>query len=353
MFLSSESFLVTLGLFIGSSIKPIRRQKMTKQLPTFSKAVEEYLSFKEAGGLSSSTLRIYRTDLKKFTDWSEDLPIDEVTAKQYEEFFRYLKNGYQTPNPMTGEPRTLSAKTIQNVWGALSGFWLWAEEHYDVDSPFSIPKPAAKVKPIIPLKQEEIERLLKAVKEKQVMKVPGKEPYKARRPTEKRDKAMILTFLDTGVRVSELCNMKIDDLEIKEKRIFVNGKGDLARYVYIGKICQRAIWLYLTERYPDVDTPREAPLFADQSGEGKLHRNSVASLVGRLGKRAGIKGLHPHLFRHTFAIQFLRNGGNAFTLQKLLGHSTLEMVKRYVNLAEYDLEKAHSKASPIDNWKIR
>jgi len=84
-----------------------------------------------------------------------------------------------------------------------------------------------------------------------------------------------------------------------------------------------------------------------------LTRKGVLLLVKRLGEKASVHNVHPHRFRHTYAIQFLRNGGNLFELQQILGHEDLAMVKNYVRLAQLDLENAARRSSPADNWRLR
>jgi site-specific recombinase XerD len=83
-----------------------------------------------------------------------------------------------------------------------------------------------------------------------------------------------------------------------------------------------------------------------------MGRTGLAQYLRRLGKRAGVDDTHPHRFRHTFAITFLRNGGDPYSLQAILGHTTMDMVKTYLNIAQVDLDAAHKRASPVEGWKL-
>src|SRR4030042_732800 len=95
----------------------------------------------------------------------------------------------------------------------------------------------------------------------------------------------------------------------------------------------------------------EAPLFVTKPNR-PLNKAGLRHLTGALGKQANVKRSYPHRFRHTFAITYLRSGGDVFTLQSLLGHSTLDMVQHYARIAEVDIQEAHRRASPADNWRL-
>jgi integrase/recombinase XerD len=170
-----------------------------------------------------------------------------------------------------------------------------------------------------------------------------------------RDQALILVLLDTGLRASELCALQIGHVDMQSGKVIVRpgreggAKGGKGRTVFLGKTARRALWRYLVDRADGKEA--DAPLFTDRY-DHPLNKNSLRLVIARLGKNAGVKHCHPHRFRHTFAITYLRSGGDVFTLQSLLGHSTLDMVQHYARIAEIDIEQAHKRASPADNWRL-
>ena len=121
-----------------------------------------------------------------------------------------------------------------------------------------------------------------------------------------------------------------------------------AASAYIDTSTSRALWRYLTSRH---DACPDDPLFANHLGR-PLTRDVLRHLIRRLGERAGISNANVHRFRHTFAINFLRNGGNAYTLQRLLGYCTMTMTKIYLALSAQDDSHNHRHASPVANWRL-
>jgi len=169
-----------------------------------------------------------------------------------------------------------------------------------------------------------------------------------------RNYTIILTLLDTGLRISELLGLQLADLQLNDGVLKVLGKGNKERMIPIGKQVQRLLWHYINHCRAVPARPKGDFLFLTDDGR-PLTRRWVEEIMRRKGREAGLPGIRcsPHTLRHTAAVTFLRNGGDVFALQRLLGHSNLEMTRRYCQLADTDVKKAHLTASPVDNLELR
>jgi site-specific recombinase XerD len=306
----------------------------------FSQVVDGYMLYAHSRRLSPHTVADYGYTFRRFQRFlaPQDPPLNEITLDVVEAFFAELDG--------------LSKKTVLNFHTGLSALWTWALKRRMVDEhvvrQFEPPKPEKPVMEVF--SEEEVQRLLSACDRTEPYKRPGKRRCSNRRPTALRDKAIILTLLDSMARVSELCAMLRSETKLKDGRIKVFGKGDKERWVPISSETAELIWQYLASRPPT--KPRYLDyVFLTQQGR-PMDRNGVRLVLRRLGERVGVHA-HPHKFRHTGATLFLRNGGNAFALKEILGHSTMTMVNRYVHLAQVDIEEAHRQASPVYNMDLR
>ncbi len=160
---------------------------------------------------------------------------------------------------------------------------------------------------------------------------------------------MVLMLLDTGMILGELIGLKKNDVDLRNKTLKVFGKGAKERRLPIGKRLLAALWKYQLYR-PQPATGSIDNFFLTRDG-WPLTKNRVETVIKNLGRKAGLQGVRcsPHTFRHTFCIQFLRNGANLFSLQQMTGHSSLEVLRGYVALAESDLKIVHQRFSPADN----
>jgi integrase/recombinase XerD len=158
----------------------------------------------------------------------------------------------------------------------------------------------------------------------------------------------MLVLLDMVIRASELCRLDIGDVILEEGEVRVltysTGNKTKPRTVFLGVRSYEALWRYLVDRVPYHD---DHPLFVSTTKK-RMNRNSLRHMLNHLGKRAGVDNVYPHRFRHTFAIEYLRNDDDIFTLKRLLGHSTLTMVQNYLAIAKSDVQSVHRKASPVD-----
>lgn len=157
----------------------------------------------------------------------------------------------------------------------------------------------------------------------------------------KRNYAILLFFVDTGVRVSELTNLSLDDVKLATYIARVDGKTG-ERIVHFGKTTAKALSAYLKARgfiaHEDAN-----------KGRNRMTRSGVLQMIRKLGKKANIIGkrVSPHTLRHTAATFWIKNGGDTVSLRRQLGHVDPRMVDVYVNLVGKDLAEAHRKYSPL------
>lgn len=292
-------------------------------------AVELHQLTLEAENRATSTRYFYRLVLDTYCEYlrtdgeaadAARLNLGDLNAKSVRQFILWIKDGaHGSPNRLSGRTHPKGPKTILEYTRALKGFSRFCvrEGLLGTDPLSNVRPPKVPVKVIPTFTGDQIKALLRVVDQHAYAR---------------RNEAIIYLLLATGVRASELCNLKVADVDIKTKRAKVFGKGSKERMVGFDPLTGKRLLLYLAERKSD--TPW---LFLGRGGV-KMTRNSLLQLLKGFGDEAGINQsvrCTPHTFRHTFAVQFLEtHPGALFHLQELLGHTDLEMVRRYAKIAK-------------------
>jgi integrase/recombinase XerC/integrase/recombinase XerD len=160
-----------------------------------------------------------------------------------------------------------------------------------------------------------------------------------------RNYAICALMLDSGLRLNEVVTLARDGLHIAEGYCIVNGKGNKQRVAPFGLQSKRALIRYMGRVPP---CSMGTPLFVKDTLI-PLQQSTIKQLFRKLKTRANIPRLHPHLLRHTFATRYLQAGGDIYSLQQILGNTSLEMVKRYVHLIPQKVIVCHTQFSPLDN----
>jgi integrase/recombinase XerD len=314
---------------------------------SLAKAIDLFLLTLAANGYSKNTIELYRWALSIAKHYFQNSTVEFITSEKLTIFFAWLNQEYK-PSRAGGDRSPLSKRSVENVWTAVRSFYNWYSSEFDAPRPDNkIKRPRYAQADITPYTEQEIKGMLQAC-EYVHANTTKRKPFRMKRPTAKRDVAIILILLDTGLRASELCRLRVIDLDQITGELVIHpwgsGQKTKPRSVYIGKRARIETIKYLGDRV-------DGPLFITERGNA-FNRGLLRHLICRCAQRAGVKNATPHRFRHTFAIQYLRNSGDVFTLQRLLGHSSLDMVRRYLSLANADDQLAHRRASPVDNWRL-
>lgn len=307
---------------------------------SLAQTIKSFLLDCQLKNLSPGTVRWYEGKIKDLVHFlqnetsTESLTISHLTEENIKAFLRY-EMGRKN---LRCEESPLSSYTLRGTVVSLKVFlkFLQEENYLKENLAAKLKTPRVKKKIIETLSQEHIQSLLSA---------PDKEEFHGF-----RDYCMLLTFLDTGIRLSELISLKARDVDFSTNMLFVLGKGDKERRVPFGMNLRKALEKYLAWR---AKVPQNGTLFVNVFGE-KMKSRCIQDMLLRYGKRAGITGVRmsPHTLRHTFAKMSLLNGMDAITLQYILGHTTLDMVRNYVNLTSQDVALNKNRFSLMDRMGI-
>jgi integrase/recombinase XerD len=285
--------------------------------------------------LSPRTQEWYREKLAYFLSWCEpqSLTLESLRAAHIHRFLAHLQD---TPGRSTGQPR--STYTVYGFAEVVKRFLNWCQdENYPLSKQSfgKIKMPKVEIKVIETFSYDQI---------KQMLAVCGRE-YNDELAT--RDRAIITLLTDTGIRASELVGLKIASLcmDAHDAHLKVLGKGKKEREVGIGSQTR-----YHLHRY--IHRGRKAQAGEEHIFLGRAHQpmtiNGLYQIIDRLGDWAHITGVRcsPHTFRHTYAMNFLRQGGDIYRLSRLLGHVTIEPTQIY--LRAFKQEDARRGASVLD-----
>jgi site-specific recombinase XerD len=312
---------------------------------TAVRSIEELVDLYElsniAEGKSSKTIAWYRDMLTLFSRFlkTKQYPSDSsgFSIDKVREYIIYLRNKPK----FEGHPHTptqmdsISPKTVQCHTRSLKAFssWLYAEGYTSENRLKNIRLPKAPALVIEPLTPEEIKKVSASINKKS--------------STGARNYAIFVTLLDTGLRASETAGITLGNLNLKDGFVKVMGKGSKERIVPIGKYVQMTLWSYIDKVRPEPTDPKCNSLFLSPGGK-PVTVNTIKLLFSRLAKGSGVERLHAHLCRHTFAINYLLNGGDIFSLKEILGHTTLDMVNHYLHFTSSQITAQHRKYSPMD-----
>jgi site-specific recombinase XerD len=252
------------------------------------------------------TVKLYGMSVQLFIDWlaEQEIPatLDQLTRDNIRSWLAHL-----------GDDR--EASTVRARFAGLRRFcgWLVIEGEIDTHPMTGLTPPEPAAKPVPVLQDDELVALLKVCS--------------GRAFEDRRDEAILRVLLDAGIRVSELCGLRVSDVDLDREMALVTGKGNKVRPVYFGTRTVKALDRYLRERRRHRWAHLDA-LFLTQ--RGALSTDGARDRIRARAEQAGLKDrMHPHRFRHTFAHDYLMAGGQERDLKRLAGWSSDVMLERY------------------------
>lgn len=297
------------------------------EIERISELANSFYKAKKVEGVSAFTLAFYKQQLRHFLKFCEGQVIDfvsQITANHIRDYLLWLEEGGHNPGG------------VHAAYRVLKTFLRW----YDLEmEPEGWRNPISKVKapklteePLSPVEVETVKAMTRVCENDFLGK---------------RDRAILLSLLDTGARAREFLSIDLVTMNLVTGEIVIlQGKGRKSRSVFIGRNTRRAIKAYLKER-----DDKNPAAWVTSEGE-RLSYIGLRKIIIRRAKQAGVAIPTTHDFRRAFALECLRNGMDLVTLARLMGHTSIKVLMRYLKQLPEDLQAAHSAAGPVDKGKF-
>lgn len=292
---------------------------------------EYFLKDKNLEGLAERTLQEYNNNLHYFKKWlgseyQSDYDCVAVDVDIFKKYLYYMQNEKEY-NPFTINIRLRTMKTYLK--------WLYTEKHISIDINLKVKKVKVPQDFTAPLNENEIKKLLNNC---------DTSTYAGF-----RDYCTIILILDCGIRIHELCALKIKDIDLKQELVKINAETTKTRTARLLPISRKTC--KLLKQLIDLASETESDYVFQSTYSGEIKPSNIALSLNRIKSKAGIeKSCTPYVLRHTFGTNAVRNGIDLFTLQRIMGHSTILTTRTYVQLETDDLKKKHNSLNPIDKY---
>jgi integrase/recombinase XerD len=277
-------------------------------------------------GLSVNTVDAYSSDIGKLLEFLEAEKIADLRIVLMDDLHDFLERQLDAGLAPASLARTLiSVKVFFR--------WLAEEKRIDRDIAAILQGPHRWLNLPELLSHEEIDALLAV--------------FRGTSPLERRNRTILEVFYASGLRVSEMVDLKVDNVKLEQGILRVRGKGNKERLVPMGLPARKALAAYLEKVRPQLDrSQRAAEVFLSNNGH-PLTRARLWGIVKEAARRAGIdRNLYPHMLRHSFATHLLAGGADLRIIQEMLGHADISTTQIYTHVSQSHLQQVHRRFHP-------
>jgi site-specific recombinase XerD len=285
-------------------------------------AYETFIADKRINGCSKETIRFYNYSIGRLLSFVQKDRVVETDdlGPRINPYFLYLHESGLSPH------------SIQALFRGTRAFTRFLLAEGFIESAIRLPRIKPTTSVIKPLSVDQMRTILTSIDTSDFVGL--------------RNWTLLRLFFDTGMRLGEVCRLDTSHVNLDDGFVLVHGKGGKERWVPVGREMKKALWAYMKRRTLCARLGEPA-LFVQQDGT-RLSPRGVQMFFKRLKIKLDGVRFSPHTLRHSFALSYIENGGDPFSLQRILGHSTQAMTAKYVNMARSNIKAQHDRFSPGD-----